>query len=76
MEEANNSLDQAISEGNMNKIKIMREMIVVANKKSPPFLAIWNNRERSGMKSKKKTKKKQTYIKAITKSRKSYKLYL
>ena len=74
LEEANNSLDQAISEGNMNKIKIMREMIVVANKKSPPFLAIWNNRQRSGMKSKKK--KKKTYIKAITKSRKSYKLYL
>ena len=75
LEEANNSLDQAISEGNMNKIKIMREMIVVANKKSPPFLAIWKNRQRSGMKSKKQ-KKKQTYIKAIAKSRKSYKLYL
>ena len=40
----------------MNKIKIMREMIVVANKKSPPFLAIWNNRQRSG-KTKKKKKK-------------------
>ena len=70
MEEANNSLDQAISEGNMNKIKIMREMIVVANKKSPPFLAIWNNRQRSGMKSKKKTKKKTNLYKSYYKKQK------
>ena len=33
LEDANNSLDQAISEGIMIKIKIAREMIAVANKK-------------------------------------------
>ena len=34
LEDANNSLDPAISEGNMVKVKIARKMIPVANKKN------------------------------------------
>ena len=42
-------------------------MSAVANKKYPPFLDIWKNRQRSGMKL---DKKKNCYGKAITKSKK------
>ena len=33
LEDANNSVDQAISKGNMIKLNMVREMIAVANKK-------------------------------------------
>ena len=73
LEDANSSLDSAISEGNMVKMQIAREMIALANEKYPPFLDILKNRQRSGMKSDKEKNLRKSYYK---KQKKSYKLYL
>ena len=76
LEDANNSLDQTISEGNMIKIKIAREMTAVANKKISTVSSHLEEQVEVRNKIRQK-RRKNRYGKSNTKSqKKSYKLYL
>ena len=74
LEHANNSLDQAISESNMIKIKIAREMTAVSNKR---ISTVSSRLEEQGkVRNEIRQKRKTVMEKLLQKAKKkSYKLY-